>query len=823
MGKTALRWMRVLGLALPLMVSACSSNDSDNDAPPASANQAPVVLANVQQQAARAGESVLLDAGQSSDADGDPLIFQWQQEPGGPQIALRNADAAQARFTAPLVAAPVTLQFRVTVSDGNGGTATGFTSVRILPATPGNRAPTAAIAAPATVAAGALAALVGNGSYDADGDALSYSWVQISGPAVALIDAQAVAAAFIAPSGASAVVLGFRLTVSDGRGGSDTAETSIQILAAPPGTGTPGTPAENRPPLAVIAAPPTAVAGTTVTLNGAGSSDPDGDPLSFAWAQLAGPAAGLGGSNSAVAVFTAPAVSAAEILRFRLTVADGRGGQHHATVDLQIDPAPADPLPVAHAGVDRTVTAGAVVTLDGSASTGPVARYAWRQLAGPLVNLSGALTAQAQFTAPDVEAATTLQFELSVEDSQGHGSSDLVDVTVNPKPPALVCGQSGGGALDVVLVLDRSGSMAGSNITQVKSAAKRLVATLGSGSRSALVSFASTATLDQTLSADHTATAAAIDGLAASGGTNAAPAFEAATQLLAAHPRSGARQVIVFLTDGDSNAAAAATAAKDQGIEIFAIGFGVLPSQEANLRSQVSPPEDQHYFGASDEQSLIDAFDAISGELSAPLLAYATSIAVRGSGLLALGDINRQDFLVNEAHPEVNLAGGSASTLPVVLPGLLRVGVANSSATGDLGGEARTEVSVTAQTSLASIEVGLPGIGTLSVGAVNSSARTSASGEHGFATEGDAGTDLVRLVLLGGVIPPLELLPNRPVILPGLLELVIEERIEVRGERHAGLTVNGLRLKLLGGVGELILGQSSSGIACSDTSPFEPH
>ena len=86
--------------------------------------------------------------------------------------------------------------------------------------------------------------------------------------------------------------------------------------------------------------------------------------------------------------------------------------------------------PIANAGSDQTVAAGAVVTLNGSNSTGNIQSYSWAQTGGPSVALTDANRARATFVSPNVAVATTLTFRLTVVDSLNQADSDSTDIGV---------------------------------------------------------------------------------------------------------------------------------------------------------------------------------------------------------------------------------------------------------------------------------------------------------------------------------------------------------------------------------------------------------
>lgn len=140
---------------------------------------------------------------------------------------------------------------------------------------------------------------------------------------------------------------------------------------------------------------------------------------------------------------------------------------------------------------------------------------------------------------------------------------------------------------DIVLLLDRSGSMTGVPLANMKVGAKTFIdiiekatdgaldGQIGSGSRMGIVSFANTATADTQLitSVDNLKTA--VDNLTAGGNTNHADALLEATALF--DPASSNAKVMVLFTDGNTTAgdppAPVAAAARAQGIVIYCIGL----------------------------------------------------------------------------------------------------------------------------------------------------------------------------------------------------------------------------------------------------------
>jgi hypothetical protein len=81
---------------------------------------------------------------------------------------------------------------------------------------------------------------------------------------------------------------------------------------------------QNQIPIANAGASLTVQPASTVALDGTKSYDPNGDPLSFLWLQLAGgPTVPLFNNTTATPSFVAPSVTNATMLSFQLIVSDG--------------------------------------------------------------------------------------------------------------------------------------------------------------------------------------------------------------------------------------------------------------------------------------------------------------------------------------------------------------------------------------------------------------------------------------------------------------------------------------------------------------------
>lgn len=186
---------------------------------------------------------------------------------------------------------------------------------------------------------------------------------------------------------------------------------------------------------------------------------------------------------------------------------------------------------------------------------------------------------------------------------------------------------------DIVLILDRSQSMSGSPMANLKNGADKFIdiideatdgsqdGQIGGGSHIGIVSFATAATQDTQLITSVANLKSAVNALTAGGSTNHSDAFTKAVELF--DPASANAKVMVMFTDGVTtqgpNPSPIAQAAKAQGITIYCIGLsgnGGIDVQA--LTDWASEPASSYVAITPDDEELENLFEDLAKNIAKP-------------------------------------------------------------------------------------------------------------------------------------------------------------------------------------------------------------
>jgi hypothetical protein len=234
-----------------------------------------------------------------------------------------------------------------------------------------------------SVSVGTVATIDASGTYDPEGDRISFSWSSADNPRVPFTQ---VSPSVIRFTVQEARKYTFKVTARDHRGASMVRYASVWGTATAATTTTTTTttappPAPNSSPVLVFSPDQhqTVGVGTVATIDASRTYDPDGDPISIAWSQAAGPTTAFTRVSDSVIRFE---VKEAEKYVFKVTATDPSGADmvryasvtgsaSSTTFSVDLKATPGD----ASVQLNWTVTAGAAPTgwhieRDGADSSG---------------------------------------------------------------------------------------------------------------------------------------------------------------------------------------------------------------------------------------------------------------------------------------------------------------------------------------------------------------------------------------------------------------------------------------------------------------------
>ena len=227
-------------------------------------NTRPVANAGLPQSVS-AGAAVQLDGSKSTDTDGNPLTYQWalNSVPAGSKATLSSFTGVNPTFVVDLAGVYVA---QLIVNDGFDNSDAATVTITASTVTP--QKPTANAGLPQSIQHGSLVTLNGSGT-DPQGKTLTFKWALIgkpTGSTANLANPTSQNPTFTADLPGTYIA---QLIVNNGSVDSDPSTVTISSSDIPP--------VSNAGPNQTVST------GTTVTLDGTGSSDAEHDPLTYSW------------------------------------------------------------------------------------------------------------------------------------------------------------------------------------------------------------------------------------------------------------------------------------------------------------------------------------------------------------------------------------------------------------------------------------------------------------------------------------------------------------------------------------------------------------
>jgi PKD repeat protein len=360
------------------------------------ANRNPAAALTASQTKANVGQAISFDGSTSTDRETaqDQLTYAWNFGDGSDTSTLTTAQASHS------FAAPGTYTVTLTVTDTHGKSGTATVSITV-----GNTAPTvAATITPQPAYALQQVTLDGSASTDAETPGeLTYSWTFGDGTAATAYGANPVATHTYTAAGSYTATL----RVKDPVGSISLKTFAVSVLA-------------NAAPVAAAAATPNPThPGAPVAFDGSGSTDADGDVLTYRWEFADGASAATEDATHTFAALGTYAVV--------LTVTDTHGVSDTATLDVAVTNA----APVAAGTASPSMArVGQLVSFSSAGSSdadGDTLGYLWEFPDG-----TSATTATTSHT---WSSTGSYPVKLTVTDTYGASATETITVTVSNTAP----------------------------------------------------------------------------------------------------------------------------------------------------------------------------------------------------------------------------------------------------------------------------------------------------------------------------------------------------------------------------------------------------
>ncbi|WP_131106019.1 PKD domain-containing protein [Ornithinimicrobium sufpigmenti] len=330
------------------------------------------------------GLGVTFDASASSDPDGTIASYVWNFGDGtfGSGVSPSHTYTEAGTYTVSL-----------TVTDNDGDSDEVSHDVTVV-APPPNAAPVAAFTVDQTHL---LVAVDASDSSDEDGDIVSYNWD--------FGDGNTGSGLTVNHTYAAAGDYRITLTVTDDDGVNDTTTQDVTVVAPP----------VNVAPTAAFSA---SVNDLTVSVDGSGSTDPDGTIQSWTWT--------FGDGSTDTGVNAQHTYAAAGTYLVGLTVVDDDGAENTYSEEVTVEAPPANQAPEASFSVEASGRS-ATLTSTSTDPDGSIASYDW--------DLGDGTSADEPVVVHTYAQAGTYQVTLTVTDDDGATGSVTVPVTVSDPDP----------------------------------------------------------------------------------------------------------------------------------------------------------------------------------------------------------------------------------------------------------------------------------------------------------------------------------------------------------------------------------------------------